>query len=92
MQPLKEALRALRPGLVVGDNEPYAIIGPSDYSIPVHGQERGLPHIEIELRQELIAPRAGAEAWAATLALALMRVRAALAIENRVPEDAVGGD
>ena len=88
VQPLKEALGALRPGLVIGDNEPYAIIGPSDYSIPVHGQERGLPHIEIELRQDLIATRAGAEAWAAILAIALMRVRATLAplaIENRVP-------
>ena len=51
--------RALRPGLVVGDNEPYAIVGPSDYSIPVHGQGRGLPHIEIELRQDLIGERGG---------------------------------
>ena len=86
--PLKEALRALRPGLAIGDNEPYAIIGPSDHSIPVHGQERGLPHIEIELRQDLIGDRTDAEAWAATLALALTRVRAALAplaIEKRVP-------
>lgn len=94
VQPLKETLGALRPGLVIGDNQPYAIIGPSDYSIPVHGQARGLPHIEIELRQDLIGSRAGAEAWAATLAWALMRVRAALApfaIENRVPEDAGGG-
>ena len=88
VQPLKEALRALRPGLVIGDNEPYAIVGPSDYSIPVHGQGRGLPHIEVELRQDLIGTQAGAEAWAATLATALRRVRAALvplAIEMRVP-------
>ena len=93
VQPLKDALRALRPGLVIGDNEPYAIVGPSDYSIPVHGQGRGLPHIEIELRQDLIAAHAGAEAWAATLALALDRVRAALpppVIEKRAPEDAGG--
>ena len=68
VQPLKEALSALRPGLAIGDNEPYAIIGPSDYSIPVHGQGRGLPHIEIELRQDLIGDRTGAEAWAETLA------------------------
>jgi len=91
VRPLKAALRALRPGLVVGDNEPYAIVGPSDYSIPVHGQGRGLPHIEIELRQDLIGTRAGAEAWAATLATALRRVRAALAplaIEMRVPPEA----
>lgn len=88
VQPLKDALRALRPALTIGDNEPYAIVGPSDYSIPVHGQGRGLPHIEIELRQDLIGTQDGAESWAATLATALRRVRAALAplaIENRVP-------
>ena len=93
VQPLKEALSALRPGLAIGDNEPYAIIGPSDHSIPVHGQGRGLPHIEIELRQDLIGDRTGAEAWAETLALALTRVRAALAplaIEKRVPAGAGG--
>ena len=91
VQPLKEALAALRPGLTIGDNEPYAIVGPSDYSIPVHGQGRGLPHIEIELRQDLIATQEGAEAWAETLALAFKQVRTALvplAIENRVPPGA----
>ena len=91
VQPLKDALASLRPGLVIGDNEPYAISGPSDYSIPVHGQDRGLPHIEIELRQDLIAGRDGAEAWAETLAVALERVRSALAplaIENHVPRGA----
>ena len=88
VQPLKEALHALRPGLAIGDNEPYAIEGPSDYSIPVHGQGRGLPHIEIELRQDLIGTQEGAEAWAEILAVAFKQVRTALAplaIENRVP-------
>ena len=93
VQPLKEALLAVRPGLTVGDNEPYAIIGPSDYSIPVHGQGRGLPHIEFEVRQDLIGTVAGAEEWAGTLAQVLNRVHAALAplaIENRVPAGAGG--
>ena len=88
VQPLKEALAALRPGLTIGDNEPYAIIGPSDYSIPVHGQGRGLPHIEIELRQDLIGTQEGARSWAEALAVAFKQVRTALAplaIENRVP-------
>ena len=91
VQPLKEALAALRPGLTIGDNQPYAIVGPSDYSIPVHGQGRGLPHIEIELRQDLIATQEGAEAWAEILALAFKQVRTALvplAIEKRVPAGA----
>ncbi len=91
VQPLKEALAALRPGLTIGDNQPYAIVGPSDYSIPVHGQGRGLPHIEIELRQDLIGTQEGAEAWAENLAVAFKQVRTALVpltIENRVPAGA----
>ena len=55
-------------GLTVGDNEPYAITDDSDYGIPVHGEQRGLPHIEIEIRQDLIAGEAGQREWAERLA------------------------
>ena len=54
--------------LVVGDNAPYAITGASDYTVPVHGEERGLAHVEIEIRQDLIVDEAGQAAWAARLA------------------------
>lgn len=54
--------------LAVGDNAPYAITGSSDYTVPVHGEERGLPHVEIEIRQDLIGDAAGQAAWAARLA------------------------
>ena len=94
VQPLKDALNAVRPGLTIGDNEPYAIIGPSDYSIPVHGQGRGLPHIEFEVRQDLIGTQEGAEDWAGTLAEVLVRVHAALSpleIEHRVSAGADDG-
>ena len=50
--------------LTVGDNAPYAITEDSDYSIPTHGEKRGLPHIEIEIRQDLIATPDGQKAWA----------------------------
>jgi predicted N-formylglutamate amidohydrolase len=50
--------------LTVGDNAPYAVTEDSDYSIPTHGEKRGLPHIEIEIRQDLIATPEGQEAWA----------------------------
>src|SRR5258708_2444831 len=43
-------------GLAVGDNEPYAVSDETDYTIPVHGERRGLPHLELEIRQDLIAP------------------------------------
>ena len=38
----------------VGDNEPYDISDESDYTIPVHGERRGLHHVAIEIRQDLI--------------------------------------
>jgi predicted N-formylglutamate amidohydrolase len=53
--------------LVVGDNEPYRVGDLTDYTIPVHGERRGLPHVEIEIRQDLIADEAGQRAWATRL-------------------------
>jgi predicted N-formylglutamate amidohydrolase len=50
--------------LTVGDNAPYAVAEDSDYGIPVHGEQRGLPHIEVEIRQDLIATTDGQQAWA----------------------------
>ena len=54
--------------LVVGDNAPYAITEASDYGIPVHGEQRGLRHVEIEIRQDLIAEPDGQRAWATRFA------------------------
>ena len=54
--------------LVVGDNQPYAVSDSSDYAVPVHGEGRGLPHVELEIRQDLIADDAGQQAWAQRLA------------------------
>jgi predicted N-formylglutamate amidohydrolase len=70
--PLLELLRG-EPGLVVGDNEPYAASDATDYSIVEHGERRRLPHVELELRQDLIADEAGQAAWAARLAPLLRR-------------------
>jgi len=53
--------------LSVGDNEPYAISDEGDYTIPVHGEQRGIPHIEIEIRQDLIETEAGQRDWALRL-------------------------
>jgi predicted N-formylglutamate amidohydrolase len=55
------------PTLTVGDNEPYAISDEGDYTIPVHGEQRGIPHIEIEIRQDLIETEAGQRDWALRL-------------------------
>ena len=53
---------ARRADLVVGDNEPYAVSDATDYTIPVHGEARGLMNTGIEIRQDLIADQAGADA------------------------------
>jgi predicted N-formylglutamate amidohydrolase len=54
--------------LVVGDNEPYTVSDATDYTIPVHGERRGLPHVGIEIRQDLIADEPGQRQWAGLLA------------------------
>ena len=63
---------------MVGDNEPYAVSDLTDYTVPVHGERRGLPHVEIEIRQDLIAEAAGQAAWAARLAQLLPEADARL--------------
>jgi len=52
----------------VGDNAPYPIDEDVDYTIPVHGEGRGLPSVMIEIRQDEIRTTTGAAAWAARLA------------------------
>jgi len=64
---LLQALRA-EGDLVVGDNEPYAVSDATDYTIPVHGEARGLVNIGIEIRQDLIADENGQQQWAERLA------------------------
>jgi predicted N-formylglutamate amidohydrolase len=64
--PLLELLRS-DASLVVGDNQPYAVSDTSDYSIVVHGERRGLPHVEIEIRQDLICEAELQAAWAVRL-------------------------
>jgi predicted N-formylglutamate amidohydrolase len=52
-------------------NAPYKVDDASDYAIPVHGEQRGIPHVLIELRNDLIAEAAGQQVWAGRLADAL---------------------
>lgn len=63
------------PGLVVGENEPYSgkLKGDCLYR---HGTHRGLAHVLIEIRQDLIRDTAGQEEWASRLARVLETVKA----------------
>ncbi len=58
--------RLAEAGFAVGDNEPYsgALEGDTLYR---HGTLRNLPHVLIEMRQDLIADEASAQAFALRL-------------------------
>jgi predicted N-formylglutamate amidohydrolase len=58
-------------GLTIGDNQPYFVSDETDYTIPRHGEARGLPHVEIELRQDLVGDAAGQAEWARRIARVL---------------------
>src|SRR5579859_6895380 len=64
--------------LVVGDNEPYAVSDGTDYTIPVHGEARGLINTGIEIRQDLIADEGGQQQWAERLARIFGEIEATL--------------
>jgi predicted N-formylglutamate amidohydrolase len=72
-------------GLVVGDNEPYAVSDETDYTIPVHGEARGLMNSGIEIRQDLIVEQAGARQWADRLARVFTEVEAILRAQRLLP-------
>lgn len=46
-------------GYLTGDNEPYSGRAPQDFTIDHHAEEAGLPHVGIEVRQDLIDDPAG---------------------------------
>jgi predicted N-formylglutamate amidohydrolase len=73
-------LRELRsePALVVGDNQPYAVSDTTDYTIPVHGEQRGLINTGIEIRQDLITDESGQREWAARLVRILRKLESEL--------------
>ena len=57
--------------LTIGDNEPYFVSDETDYTVPRHGEARGLPHVEIEIRQDLVGNEAGQTEWAQRIGRAL---------------------
>ena len=67
--PLLAQLRA-NSELCVGDNQPYSgrEVG---FTMEAHGSAAGLPHLEIEIRQDLLADDAGCKQWAAIVGAAL---------------------
>jgi predicted N-formylglutamate amidohydrolase len=78
LPPLLLNLLRAESDLVVGDNEPYAVSDETDYTIPVHGEARGLMNSGIEIRQDLIADQAGQKQWADRLARIFGEIEIAL--------------
>jgi predicted N-formylglutamate amidohydrolase len=76
-------LAEMEPDLVLGHNEPYDVDMVNDYSIPVHGEGRGLPYIEIEIRQDLIGSPEGQALWADRLVPVLHRAAETFHVPER---------
>lgn len=55
-------------------NEPYRVCDHEDYTIPVHGEKRGIPNMLLEIRNDNIEHEAGQLAWAELLGGILKRV------------------
>ena len=55
-------------GLVVGDNAPFAMTDNNVYTVPFHGERRGIPTVEMEIRQDQIGDSSGQDKWASLLA------------------------
>jgi predicted N-formylglutamate amidohydrolase len=66
-------IRALRrhADLCIGDNKPYDVDHLHDYTLPIHGERRGIRHAMIEIRQDQLDSAAGIDAWVAKLASAI---------------------
>jgi predicted N-formylglutamate amidohydrolase len=86
--PLLAALRA-DPALVVGDNQPYSAREPAGYTVRHHAVSRSLPHVAIELRQDLIEGQDGAERWARLLARAFQPILTEICRPSGNPPDSI---
>lgn len=61
--------------MTVGDNEPYMVSDDTDYTIPVHGERRSIPHVAIEIRHDLIENEADQRAWAQRMCRVLITAK-----------------
>lgn len=64
--------RLQSPGLLIEANVPYKTDRQGDYAIPIHGDDRGIPAIMIEIRNDLIANPDGVAEWAQRLATVVL--------------------
>lgn len=65
------ALEAAETGLTIAFNEPYSVDDLTDYTIPFHGERRGIPHGLVEIRNDQLADADGHHRWADLIANAV---------------------
>jgi len=82
--PLMNALRAQ--GITVGDNEPYSGKAPADHTVDYHAEGGGLPHVSIEIRQDLVNHPEGVAQWSRILGDALEQILADEGLYRRFGE------
>jgi predicted N-formylglutamate amidohydrolase len=78
------AFMSANPALTVGRNEPYPIDDSCDFTIPVHGEARGLPHVLVEVRNDLLGNGQAQDKWALPIAGALEAAARSFAKETVV--------
>ena len=66
--------RMAAPGLLIDANVPYETDRNEDYAVPVHGDDRGIPAILIEIRNDLLGRKQGIDEWASRIARAVTAV------------------
>jgi predicted N-formylglutamate amidohydrolase len=76
------AFAAANPAIPAACNEPYPVDDLSDYTIPVHGERRGLPHVLLEVRNDQLADGNGQAHWARLIADGLTQASAPVAAES----------
>jgi predicted N-formylglutamate amidohydrolase len=76
------AFRSANPEIACAHNEPYVVDDRTDYTIPVHGEIRGLPHLLLEVRNDMIADQVGHERWSRLIADSLTAAAAAYRKES----------
>ena len=74
---------AADPALTVGDNQPYQIEPEHDYTVPVHGDGRGIPAALLEIRQDLLANEEEIASWAGRLLPALATISGCARVPRR---------
>lgn len=73
------------PALCIGDNQPYSGQHPADFTIDHHAEAEGLPHVSIEVRQDLITTAEGVHQWTRILTDALRPILADPALYQHWP-------